>query len=197
MNFLLTPLSTNLPKSCMFLLLFSLGTILALSCPASCQPSCSLPPLVWVRPGGLVPPLQPLYDGPYAVLRRSPCSFTIRVGSRDKMVAVSRLKACTATVTMPGSPGHCGRQLGFAPRRSCCNQAGLVLRPAGLLTFFFSGSATRWSWNRFPTWRGGFCVPGTGGAITGATDAVPVPSTGTATEVGPLTSSPSQGLKYF
>jgi hypothetical protein len=29
-------------------------------------------PLVWVRRGGLVPPLQPLYDGPYAVLRRGP-----------------------------------------------------------------------------------------------------------------------------
>jgi hypothetical protein len=35
-----------------------------------------------------------------------------------------------------------------------------------------------------------FCTPGTGGAITGATDAVPVPSSGTTTEVGPLTSSP-------
>jgi hypothetical protein len=44
--------------------------------------------------------------------------------------------------------------------------------------------------NRFPTRRGGFCMPGTGDAITGATDTVPVPSTGTATEVGPLTSSP-------
>jgi hypothetical protein len=33
-------------------------------------------------------------------------------------------------------------------------------------------------------------MPGTGGAITGATDAVPVPSTGTAAEVGSLTSSP-------
>jgi hypothetical protein len=33
-------------------------------------------------------------------------------------------------------------------------------------------------------------MPGTGGAITDATDAVPVLSTGTATEVGPLTSSP-------
>jgi hypothetical protein len=29
-------------------------------------------PLVWVRRGGLVPPLQLLYNGPYAVLRRSP-----------------------------------------------------------------------------------------------------------------------------
>jgi hypothetical protein len=34
-------------------------------------------------------------------------------------------------------------------------------------------------------------MPGTGGAITGSTDVVHVPSTGTATEVGPLTSSPS------
>jgi hypothetical protein len=33
-------------------------------------------------------------------------------------------------------------------------------------------------------------MPRTGCAITGATDAVPVPSTGTATEAGPLTSSP-------
>ncbi len=33
-------------------------------------------------------------------------------------------------------------------------------------------------------------MPRTGGAITGATDAVPVLSTGTTTEVGPLTSSP-------
>jgi hypothetical protein len=44
MNFLLTPLSKNLPKPCMFLLLFCLDTILAPSCPARCQPSCSPPP---------------------------------------------------------------------------------------------------------------------------------------------------------
>ncbi len=51
-------------------------------------------------------------------------------------------------------------------------------------------AARRLSRKRFPTQRGGFCKPGTGGAITGATDVVPVPSTGTVTEVGPLTSSP-------
>jgi hypothetical protein len=44
MNFQLTPLSKIFPKPCMFLLILCLGTILAPSCPASCQPSCSLPP---------------------------------------------------------------------------------------------------------------------------------------------------------
>ena len=72
-------------------------------------------PLVWVRRGGLVPPLQPLYDGPYAVLRRGPRSFTIRVGSRDEVVAVSRLKACTAADATPGSPRRRGRPPGSRP----------------------------------------------------------------------------------
>jgi hypothetical protein len=87
----------------------------------------------------------------------------------------------------PASPWQTA---GFAPRWSCRNQAGLVLRPASFFTFS-SGAATRRTRNRFPTRRGGFCTPGTGGAFTGATDEVPVPSMGTAIEVGPLTSSPS------
>jgi hypothetical protein len=66
-------------------------------------------PLVWVCRGGLVPPLKPLYDGPYAVPRRGPCSFTIRVGSWDEVVAVSRLKACKAADATPGSPRRRGR----------------------------------------------------------------------------------------
>jgi hypothetical protein len=72
-------------------------------------------PLVWVSRGGLVPPLLPLYNGPYAVLRRGPRSFTIRVGSRDEVVAVSHLKACTAADAMPGSPCRCGRPPGSRP----------------------------------------------------------------------------------
>jgi hypothetical protein len=146
-------------------------------------------PLVWVRRGGLVPPLQLLYDGPYAVLRRGPHSFTIRVGSRDEVVAVSRLKACTAADATPGSPRRRGRPP-RSLRQSCRNQGGLVFRPAGLFTFLFSGAATRRSRNRFPNRRGGFCTPGTGGAFTASTDAVPVSSTDTAQEVRPLTSSP-------
>jgi hypothetical protein len=48
-------------------------------------------PLVWVCWGGLVPPLQLLYNGPYVVLRHGPRSFTIRVGSWDEAVAIGRL----------------------------------------------------------------------------------------------------------
>ncbi len=66
-------------------------------------------PLVWVRQGGVIPPLQPLYNGPYAVLRSGPRSFTIPVGSRDEVISVSHLKACTTADAMPGSPRRCGR----------------------------------------------------------------------------------------
>ncbi len=38
------PLSKIFLKPCMFLPLLCLGTILSPTCPASCQPSCSLPP---------------------------------------------------------------------------------------------------------------------------------------------------------
>jgi hypothetical protein len=70
-------------------------------------------PLVWVCRGGMVPPLQPLYDGPYEVLRHGPRSFTIRVRSRDEVVAVSHLKACTAADATPGSPRRRGRPPGL------------------------------------------------------------------------------------
>jgi hypothetical protein len=81
--------------------------------------------LLWVRWGGDVPPLQPLYDGPYVVLQCGPRSFTIRVGSRDEVVAISRLKACTAADAKPGSPRYRGRPPARAqvvlpqPSRSC------------------------------------------------------------------------------
>ncbi len=71
--------------------------------------------LIWVRRGGVIPPLQPLYDGPYAVLHRGPHSLTIRVRSRDEVITVSRLKACMAADATPGSPRHRGRLLGSHP----------------------------------------------------------------------------------
>jgi hypothetical protein len=97
----------------MVLPLLCLDTILAPTCPASCQPSCSPPPLF--RRGGLVPILQLLYDSPYAVLRHSPRSFTIRVGSWDNVVAVSRFKASMAADAVLGSPHCCSRLPGSRP----------------------------------------------------------------------------------
>jgi hypothetical protein len=72
-------------------------------------------PLVWVRRGGVIQPLQPLYDGPYTVLRRGPRSFTVRVKTRGEVIAVSRLKACTAADATPGSPRRRGRPPGSHP----------------------------------------------------------------------------------
>jgi hypothetical protein len=99
-KFLLSPLSKIFQKLWMPLLLLCLGTI---------RPSVQLPselpaellsfPLVWFCHGGMVPPLQPFYDSPFAVLRCGPCSFTICVGSRDKVIIVNRPKACLAADT--------------------------------------------------------------------------------------------------
>ncbi len=105
-------------------------------------------PLIWVRWGSLVPPLQPLFDGPYAVLRRGPRSFTIRVGSQDEVITVRRLKACMAADATPGSLRRRGRppgsrqgglattklrpELGGSPVESCLhpwrrsNQSGVL-----------------------------------------------------------------------
>jgi hypothetical protein len=71
--------------------------------------------LVWVRRGGAVPPLQQLYSGPYAVLRRGGRSFTLRIGSREEIDAVSCLKACTAGDAALGSPRRGGRPPGKRP----------------------------------------------------------------------------------
>jgi hypothetical protein len=72
-------------------------------------------PLVQVCWGGVIPPLQPLYDVPYAVLRRGPRSFTIRAESWDEVIAISGLKACTAVDAMPGSRRHRSRPPGSHP----------------------------------------------------------------------------------
>ena len=46
--------------------------------------------MVFVRRDGHVPPLQPLYDGPYAVIGRSLHHFMLRIG--DKVDKVSTLR---------------------------------------------------------------------------------------------------------
>jgi hypothetical protein len=49
-------------------------------------------PLVWVHRGSIIPPLQLLYNSPYAVLCHGSCSFTIRVGSWDKIITSAQTK---------------------------------------------------------------------------------------------------------
>ena len=61
-------------------------------------------PLVWVRRRGAVPLLQRTSDGPYAVIARGPRAFPIRVGTRDEIISVARLKPCTDAAAKPGSP---------------------------------------------------------------------------------------------
>ncbi len=146
-------------------------------------------PLFWVRAGAAsFHPLQLLYDGPYAVLRHGPPSFTIRVGLRDVVVAVSRLKACTAADATSGSLRHCGRPPGLCPGGPV-TKSGSCFHSCWFLHLLFSGAAPKRSRNRWPTRRGSFCMPGTGSAFTASTDVVPVSSTDTAHR--PLTSFPS------
>ncbi len=47
---------------------------------------------VYVRRGGVVPPLSPLYQGPYRVLERSQKFLSLEVGGRTEVVSVDRLK---------------------------------------------------------------------------------------------------------
>jgi hypothetical protein len=68
-----------------------------------------------LRCSGVISPLHRPYDGPSAILWHGSCSFTIRVGWRDEIVSISRLKACTEADATPGSPRRGGRPLGKRP----------------------------------------------------------------------------------
>jgi hypothetical protein len=162
----------------MYLLLLCLGTILAPTCPVSCQPSCSLPPLF----GSVgVACFHPFSRSTTALRGPAPQPLLLHHQSRVTGRGGWRQPhGCGRHAWQPASPRQTA---GLAPRRSCRNQEGLVFRPAGLFTFLFSGAATIRSRNCFPTRRGGFCTPRTSGTFTASTDAVPVSSTGTATEV--------------
>jgi hypothetical protein len=172
----------------MFLLFLCPGTIIAPSCRTSCQATSSLPPSSGSVGAASSHPFSSSTTAPTPSYAAGPAPSPSESGpgTRSSPSAASRL-------VRPRTPSLAARvprqAAGFAPRRSCRHQAGLVFRTAGFYTFL-PGFATRRSRNNFPTRRGGFCTPGTGGALSGATDALPVPSMGTAKEVGPLTYSP-------
>jgi hypothetical protein len=163
------------------------GTIPVPSCRPSCQTSRCVPPLYGyieaassrLSSAPTTTPMTSCRGGP------TPSPSVSGRGMRSSPSAASR-PAQKRTPHLEVRDAVADR---WAPRRSRRHQPGLVCRPAGFSNFF-SGAAMRRSRNRFPTQRRGFCTP-RGGAFTASTDAVPVLSTGTATEVRPLTSSPS------
>jgi hypothetical protein len=78
--------------------------------PPTCQPRtyaevASQPPAsplyvaeyVYVRRGGVPPPLAPPYSGPYRVVRAVPKCFLLEIGGRQEMVSVDRLKPHTSS----------------------------------------------------------------------------------------------------
>ncbi len=113
-NFLLMKLTKNQKKLWMLLHFLCPGTIPVPRCRLSCQMSCCTS-LLLVAWGGIVPPLHSPCNGLNAVMRRGPHSFTIKVGTRDEIVSISRLKACTEADAMPGSPPRHGRPPGKHP----------------------------------------------------------------------------------
>ncbi len=64
---------------------------------------------MFVRRDSHVPPLQPLYDGPYTVICRSLHYFTLRIGDKEDKVSTLRLKACTDPTAPPALPRVRGR----------------------------------------------------------------------------------------
>jgi len=74
--------------------------------------------LVYVRRGGTLPPLSPPYDGPYAVLQRGPKFFKLRIGEREEVVSVDRLKphmgAAAAEAAQPRRRGRPARLVSAA-----------------------------------------------------------------------------------
>jgi hypothetical protein len=57
-----------------------------------------------------VPPLAPVYWGPYEVLAKHAKTFRLRVGGREEVISVDRLKAHTGPgPVVPASPPSRGR----------------------------------------------------------------------------------------
>jgi hypothetical protein len=66
-------------------------------------------PTVYGRREGHVLLLQPLYNGPYAVIRRSLHHFMLRIGDKEDKVSSLRLKSCTDPTAPPALPRVRGR----------------------------------------------------------------------------------------
>jgi hypothetical protein len=65
---------------------------------------------VYVRKGGTIPPLSPLYSGPYRVLASGPKVFRLQVGEQEETVFIDRLKPHRgAAPVQPAQPPSIGQ----------------------------------------------------------------------------------------
>jgi hypothetical protein len=65
---------------------------------------------IYIRKGGVCPPLGPLYQGPYAVVQSGPKCFKVQIGDTVEVVSVDRLKPHLGTQPLvPAAPVVRGR----------------------------------------------------------------------------------------
>jgi hypothetical protein len=136
-------------KLWMFLLFLLLGTILAPSCLASCQPRYSPPPSSGSVVAASFHPFSHSKTAPMPFCTVAPAPSPSESGQemRSSLLAASR-PARQRTPRLAACVAAADRRV--RARRSCRNQAGLVFRPPGIYTFF-PGTALKRSRNRFPT----------------------------------------------
>jgi hypothetical protein len=186
MSFQLILLSKIFPKYCIFQLLLCLGSILA----PSCQLSCSPPPSSGSVGVASFHPFSRSAMAPRRFCTMAPAPSPSESGHRMRWWPSVALRP--AWQRMP----RLAARVAAADSRARAQPA--LLQPSG------SRFQTRWFLHllilrrchktvpelfSYPARR--FLHAGTGGAFTASTDAVPVPSMGTAQEDRPLTSSPS------
>jgi hypothetical protein len=146
-------------------------------------------PLVWVCRGSVIPPLQSLYDVPTPFCAMAPAPSPSESGHRMRSSLSAALRHARQRTP------HLAARVAAADRWVRA-QAVLPL-PSGsrFQTHWFLRLHPRLCHKTVPepcSYPGRrFCTPGTGGTCTASTDAVPIPSVGTAQEVRPMTSSPS------
>ena len=89
-------------------------------------------PMVWLRHDGHHPPLTPRYGGTYEVLERHPKFFRLRLGDREYLVAVDRLKpADLSKGTGPAIPPRQGRPPAQPPEQPPAQHPLASTTPSG------------------------------------------------------------------
>ncbi len=84
---------------------------------------------VYVRKGGVSPPLAPLYQDPYAVVQSGPKCFKVQIGDTVEVVSVDRLKPHLGTQPLePAFPATRGRPKRVPEQRTATSSS--VVGPA-------------------------------------------------------------------